>query len=221
MRLRAMVLSAGLIATACALMAQAVDVARDRVPMTELAGPWRSHAGDDPAWAVPGFDDSSWSLLRADKGWSEQEYAGYGGVARSDGGFTTCLVLRVDGDGNVTAANAGHLAPYLDGRELPLENNLPLGLSAESRYAETRLRLKPGEQITLLTDGVVEARNVRGELFGFGSTAAISMQSAETIAETARKFGQQDDVTVVRLTLDATPASKPPTFMLSGEPARI
>jgi hypothetical protein len=67
---------------------------------------------------------------------------------------------------------------------------------------------------------VVEACNVRGKSFGSESTAAISMQSAETIAETSRKFGQKDDVTVVSLTLDAAPASKSPAFMLSGEPAR-
>ncbi|MGA8089113.1 MAG: SpoIIE family protein phosphatase [Terracidiphilus sp.] len=33
-------------------------------------------------------------------------------LMRSAGGFTTCLVVRVDGDGKLTAANAGHLAPY-------------------------------------------------------------------------------------------------------------
>ena len=34
-------------------------------------------------------------------------------IARShDGGFTTCLILRADTDGKITAANAGHLAPY-------------------------------------------------------------------------------------------------------------
>src|SRR6202012_896313 len=34
-------------------------------------------------------------------------------LARSSGGFTTCLVLRLDRDGAATVANAGHLAPYL------------------------------------------------------------------------------------------------------------
>src|SRR5208283_288546 len=38
-------------------------------------------------------------------------------LARSQGGFTTCLVLRADADGTLTAANAGHLSPYLDGAE--------------------------------------------------------------------------------------------------------
>ncbi len=53
-------------------------------------------------------------------------------LARSHGGFTTCLVLRADSDGTLTISNAGHIAPYLAGKELTLENGLPLGLAAES-----------------------------------------------------------------------------------------
>ena len=38
-------------------------------------------------------------------------------LARSQGGFTTCLVLRLDANGKLTVANAGHLAPYINGSE--------------------------------------------------------------------------------------------------------
>jgi len=89
-------------------------------------------------------------------------------LARShDGGFTTCLILRADPDGKVTAANAGHLAPYLKCKEMTLESGLPLGLSATAVYTESTTQLADGEQLTLLTDGVVEARSKTGELFGF------------------------------------------------------
>jgi len=121
-------------------------------------------------------------------------------LARSAGGFTTCLVLRADPDGTLVAANAGHLAPYADGRELALENGLPLGLSADSAYYETVLTLPPGSRLTLLTDGVVEARNAHRELFGFDRTRTISTQSAEQIAAAAQAFGQEDDITVLTLT---------------------
>jgi hypothetical protein len=121
-------------------------------------------------------------------------------LGRSQGGFTTCLALRVDGDGTITMANAGHLAPYIAGREAPTENGLPLGLSAATDYAETTIKLQGKGRLTLLTDGVVEARNVRGELMGFERALALSTEPAERIANAARRFGQEDDITV--LTLD-------------------
>ncbi|HEX5284634.1 MAG TPA: SpoIIE family protein phosphatase [Bryocella sp.] len=128
-------------------------------------------------------------------------------LSRSGDGFTTCLVLRVDPDGALTAASAGHLAPYIDGHELALENGLPLGLSPDSRYEESTVQLQPGQQLTLLTDGVPEARNAEGALFGFDRAASIATQSAETIAEAARNFGQEDDVTVIKLALAPTPVA--------------
>jgi serine phosphatase RsbU (regulator of sigma subunit) len=118
-------------------------------------------------------------------------------LGRSNGGFTTCLLLRVDFDGTITAANAGHLAPYIDGRELALENGLPLGLAASSVYVEATVALSKGGRITLLTDGVVEAQNHRGELFGFDRTRDLSTRSADQIAQAAQHFGQQDDITVL------------------------
>jgi serine phosphatase RsbU (regulator of sigma subunit) len=118
-------------------------------------------------------------------------------LGRSQGGFTTCLVLRADPDGALTVANAGHIAPYVSGRELAVESGLPLGLSA---YAESVFHLGEGEQVTLLTDGVVEAREKTGALFGFERSAALSGESAEAIAAAAQQFGQDDDITVVTLT---------------------
>ncbi len=59
---------------------QTVDFNQQRVPMTDLDGPWRFHAGDDPAWASLGYDDSHWSLLVAKDPWGVQGYHGYYGV---------------------------------------------------------------------------------------------------------------------------------------------
>ena len=114
-------------------------------------------------------------------------------------GFVTCLAARFSPGGSCILANAGHIPPYLDGKELNLENGLPLGLHSGSTYAETTLQLPPGAQLTLLTDGVLEARSKTGELFGFDRTAAISNQSAEAIAQAAQAFGQEDDITVLKL----------------------
>jgi hypothetical protein len=129
-------------------------------------------------------------------------------LARSQGGFTTCLVLRVAPDCTLAVANAGHLAPYLQGTELEVINGLPLGLSEESVYPETVLTLPEDAQLTLVTDGVVEARARTGELLGFERTATLSTRPAESIAHAAQDFGQEDDITV--LTLSRTPRQAQP-----------
>jgi serine phosphatase RsbU (regulator of sigma subunit) len=121
-------------------------------------------------------------------------------MGRTSGGFTTCLILHIKQSGAIIAANAGHIPPYLNGRELRIENGLPLGLDGGARYRETTLQLSPEGQVTLLTDGVVEARTPEGELFGFDRVASINAQSAAEIAEAAQQFGQQDDITVLSLT---------------------
>ena len=121
-------------------------------------------------------------------------------ASASDGGFITCLCARIDADGALTLANAGHLAPYCNGKEVDLESGLPLGIAPDVTYAESTMHLAPSDHLTFLSDGVVEARNSAGELFGFDRTAAISNQSAEAIAAAAQAFGQEDDITVLTLT---------------------
>ena len=130
-------------------------------------------------------------------------------LGRSYGGFTTCLVLRADPDGTITVANAGHIAPYVAGKELQLENRLPLGLAAATDYVETTFHLTPGEQLTLVTDGVVEARDKTGALFGFDRTASLSLEPAAVIAQAARTFGQEDDITALTLTATSRPMMSP------------
>jgi serine phosphatase RsbU (regulator of sigma subunit) len=93
-------------------------------------------------------------------------------LACSQEGFTTCLVLRIDPNGAATLANADHLAPYLGAQELSIETGLPLGLATESIYTESSFHLDTGHELTLLTDGVAEARAKTGELFGVERTAS-------------------------------------------------
>jgi len=58
-----------------------------------------------------------------------------------------------------------------------------------------------------LTDGVVEARDKAGALFGFERSAALSTQSAEAIACAAQAFGQDDDITALTLSYAVVPVS--------------
>jgi phosphoserine phosphatase RsbU/P len=117
-----------------------------------------------------------------------------------DSGFITCVCGLLTEFGEITVANAGHLPPYRNGEELMVFADLPLGISAEEVYQECTFQLEPGDRLTLLSDGVLEARDTHGVLFGFERTRAISGQAAAEIADVAQRFGQEDDITVVTLT---------------------
>lgn len=122
-------------------------------------------------------------------------------VAAHEDGFITCLCLRIAPNGEVRAANAGHLPPYCNGNEIALENGLPLGITTEASFTDASFALAPGDILTLLSDGVVEAMSASGELFGFERSRAISTQSAAQIAAAGQAFGQRDDITVLTLTM--------------------
>jgi len=111
-----------------------------------------------------------------------------------DGGFVTAAVARI-GPARVTIANAGHPAPYSNGKELALDAGLPLGIEANATYSEREIEFDG--QLTFVSDGVIEAANAKGELFGFDRTRAISSKPPAEIAEAARAWGQNDDITVV------------------------
>jgi serine phosphatase RsbU (regulator of sigma subunit) len=115
-------------------------------------------------------------------------------------GFATCTAALISADGAVTLANAGNLAPYCNGKELDVLSGLPLGIEAEGSYVETSYQIEPGDRLTFVSDGVVEAANEKRELFGFARTLAISQQPAHAIAEAAKEFGQQDDISVLSVT---------------------
>jgi serine phosphatase RsbU (regulator of sigma subunit) len=116
-------------------------------------------------------------------------------------GFATCVVLRLQPDGSATMAHAGHLPPFRDGDELPLRGSLPLGVATDVAYEELAFRLQEGQTLTLYTDGIVEARNHAGELYGFERVQRLTQakKSAEQIVEAACVFGQEDDITVLSI----------------------
>jgi serine phosphatase RsbU (regulator of sigma subunit) len=111
--------------------------------------------------------------------------------------FATCLCARIYRDGTMEVANAGHLSPYRDGREMEVPPGLPLGVIPGMTYEQITIQLQQGERVIFLSDGVVEATNDRGELFGFERTQQVSNEPARYIAQTAKRFGQNDDITVV------------------------
>jgi phosphoserine phosphatase RsbU/P len=116
------------------------------------------------------------------------------------GGFVTCCVSLIAPGGAATLANAGNPAPYRNGQEMAVDPGLPLGLIPDASYTETRCQLAPNDRLTFVSDGVLEATNAQGELYGFARTEAISNQAANAIAEAATQFGQEDDITVLSVT---------------------
>lgn len=115
-------------------------------------------------------------------------------------GFTTACCLRLERNGCYTLANAGHISPYIDGREIETSPALPLGLAPDQEYESIAGNLRDRQTIVLLSDGVLEAQSSSGELLGFERLAALTTQPALAIADAAREFGQEDDITVVTVT---------------------
>jgi serine phosphatase RsbU (regulator of sigma subunit) len=111
----------------------------------------------------------------------------------------TCLALRIGPSGEAMLANAGHLPPYLNGAPLPIEGALPLGISVDAEFSLLRFRLAEGDRLVLVSDGVVEATDSNGQLFGFDRTAELlcTAGSAAEVARAAQHFGQRDDISVI------------------------
>ena len=100
-------------------------------------------------------------------------------------------------------ANAGHLAPYLNGETVAMEGALPLGLIEGAEFSMTHFQLKEGDKLMLMSDGIREAMDERGQLFGFERVDALlrTASTAAEVAETAKRWCQEDDNTVLSITL--------------------
>jgi serine phosphatase RsbU (regulator of sigma subunit) len=124
----------------------------------------------------------------------------------------TGLALRIAADGSATLANAGHLPPYLNGKELPMEGALPLGMVESAEFSLMHFQLAAGDTLVLMSDGVAEAQNERGDLFGFERIEELLRKpiTAAEVAAAAQNFGQEDDISVLSVTrttnLKAVPA---------------
>jgi serine phosphatase RsbU (regulator of sigma subunit) len=96
-----------------------------------------------------------------------------------------------------------------------LAPDLPLGIVPNMAYEQAEFQLEPGVRLIFLSDGVVEATNPQGELFGFERTQHVSNESAQYIAQTAQRFGQNDDITVVSVYFAAQAAHRHESVVVS------
>ena len=135
--------------------------------------------------------------------------------------FVTCFYAILDPkNGHLSYANAGHDLPYLwrggDAKELRARG-MPLGLMPGMSYEEKETILHSGEAALLYSDGLVEAHDTEGEMFGFPRLRALVAEHAEERAlgdflmEELYSFvgdswEQEDDITLVTLRCSAPPS---------------
>jgi serine phosphatase RsbU (regulator of sigma subunit) len=129
--------------------------------------------------------------------------------------FVTCFYAILDPEsGTLRYANAGHDLPYLrrvggDAEELRARG-MPLGLMSSMGYEEMDLVLQAGEAALFYSDGLVEAHDPKGEMFGFPRLRALIAEHGEEQAlgdillEELYTFveggwEQEDDITLLTL----------------------
>jgi hypothetical protein len=122
-----------------------------------------------------------------------------------DSSQATCLALSIAADGSCTLANAGHLPPYLNGKPLDMEGALPLGMIDGAEFSVMHFKIHPNDKLVMVSDGILEATNVKGELFGFDRIAELLANNiaVKALADAAQLFGQEDDISLVAVTRTA------------------
>jgi serine phosphatase RsbU (regulator of sigma subunit)/anti-sigma regulatory factor (Ser/Thr protein kinase) len=135
--------------------------------------------------------------------------------------FVTCLYGVLDpATGHFRFANAGHDLPYvktLTGSEELRARGMPLGLMSGMAYEEKETVLSPGETLLLHSDGIVEAHNPQGEMFGFprlkadvarfpGGHDLIDDVLADLKSHTGEGAEQEDDITMMVITRSPVPS---------------
>jgi serine phosphatase RsbU (regulator of sigma subunit) len=129
--------------------------------------------------------------------------------------FVTCFYAILDPESaTLRYANAGHDLPYLrrvggDAEELRARG-MPLGLISGMNYEQKEIVLEEGEAALFYSDGLVEAHDQRGELFGFPRLRGLvakhgqerSLEEAllvELYTFVGEGWEQEDDITLLTL----------------------
>jgi serine phosphatase RsbU (regulator of sigma subunit) len=134
--------------------------------------------------------------------------------------FVTCFYAILDPkSGGLSYANAGHDLPYLhrcsgEAEELRARG-MPLGLMPGMSYEEKETILEADEAALFYSDGLVEAHDPEGEMFGFPRLRALVAKHGEeksleeTLLEELYSFvgegwEQEDDITLLMLRRSAS-----------------
>ena len=127
--------------------------------------------------------------------------------------YATMIITRLRNDGDLEYVNCGHVPPvWICGKDVlrPAHGNLPVGLLADATYSSDRCQMRPGDRLILVTDGVTEAENARGDMFDSERLEYIagkseSMEDVFTaVADFCGGTPLNDDCTVVELSYTGT-----------------
>jgi serine phosphatase RsbU (regulator of sigma subunit)/anti-sigma regulatory factor (Ser/Thr protein kinase) len=134
--------------------------------------------------------------------------------------FVTCLYAVLDtSTGHLRYANAGHDLPYrrhVDEASELRATGMPLGLMDGMAYEEKETILEPGDTLLLYSDGLVEAHDRSGDMFGFPRTRELIGSFSEKPDElidflltqlshfTGPGWEQEDDITLVTIHCSAS-----------------
>jgi serine phosphatase RsbU (regulator of sigma subunit)/predicted ester cyclase len=129
--------------------------------------------------------------------------------------FVTCFYAILDPEsGRLLYANAGHDLPYLHRRNGEAEElrarGMPLGLMSSMNYEEKEIVFDAGEGVLFYSDGLVEAHNPKGEMFGFPRLCALVARHGverslggflleELYSFVGEDWQQEDDITLLTL----------------------
>jgi predicted ester cyclase len=134
--------------------------------------------------------------------------------------FVTCFYAILDPkSATLSYANAGHDLPYMrhsdgDAEELRARG-MPLGLMPGMIYEEVEVSLREGKSVLFYSDGLVEAHDPKGEMFGFPRLRALVAEHGEErelgefLMEELYSFvgegwEQEDDITLLTLLRSAS-----------------
>jgi serine phosphatase RsbU (regulator of sigma subunit) len=122
--------------------------------------------------------------------------------------YATMIIARLRHDGELEYVNCGHVPPvWICNQEVlrPSHGNLPVGLLADATYESDRCQMKPGDRLIMVTDGVTEAENARGDMFDSDRLEVVAGKSRSmddilaAVADFCGGTPLNDDCTVVEI----------------------
>ena len=122
--------------------------------------------------------------------------------------YATMIIARLRNDGDLEYVNCGHIPPvWICNQEVlrPSHGNLPVGLLADAVYESDHCQMQPGDRLILVTDGVTEAENARGDMFESDRLEMVAGKSLSmddiftAVADFCGGTPLNDDCTVIEL----------------------